>query len=178
MPDHAAAFVAPIARSAHGRLNGFVNGIVLVIRRKDFRRLHLDQSCFRIFLLRFLKYDEVAHEVQQGGRLKHALQQGIQLWFKARGFLHPIGSLPGHVTAQVGRQTAGFAFEAVRDDTNCIVGEQTRNGRLVGLQLLVRTPDVGLFAGGVFNSITTSGIPLTNKSTSGRFFWLFSTIVY
>jgi hypothetical protein len=105
-------------------------------------------------LATFLEQHAVVQVVQQHGRRQRAAHQGLQFLERPqRVERDAVNGAPAHEALAVGRQRAHQRAHqrraAVRDHQQLVVLEQVGQLRLVGLDLVVNLPDVGVEVGRV-----------------------------
>ena len=92
-----------------------------------------------------LEHDEVTNECQEAAGIKDALDHHLQLRNVRVGQRLPRDGAPGLEPFSPGGQGADTGIEPVRDHERGVEGKQRGDFDLVGLQLLPRGPDGGLF---------------------------------
>ena len=102
--------------------------------------------------------------------LEHALEHDLQLGHRRRRVARWPSIVRQGLNHSLPAPSAPMrACDAVGDDQRRVGREQRRDLRLVGLELLERRPDRRRSRRPAFlSSITASGRPLTNSTTSGR----------
>ncbi len=91
-----------------------------------------------------------AQQVEEAPLLEHALEHDLQLrQMRVGAALSPVDRAPGLEPLPPGGERADARLHAVGDDQQRVVGEERRDLRLVGLELLERRPDRGVLVGRV-----------------------------
>jgi hypothetical protein len=88
-----------------------------------------------------LEHDEVPHQVEEPALLEHALEHHLQLGQPRGGILAPGHGAPGLEPLTPRTEGADPSLKPVGDDEGRVVGEERRDLRLVGLELLEGRPD-------------------------------------
>ena len=133
-------------RGSHRR----IHRVILVIRRQLLHRADRDHPGLAVFLPRFFKDDEMAHQIQQRRLVQHAVDQHLQLTHQMRSLRLAVRALPTHEARIARRERASLGFQPVGNHRECVGCEQAGDGLLVGFQLLIRRLDGGVFIGSVF----------------------------
>ena len=94
---------------------------------------------------------EVTHQVKQGALIEHALDQGLQLRLGTRvNYPAAVHALPLHEAAVFAADRAGSCRPTIADHFKGVVGEERRDDRVIGEQLVVSFFEVGLLVHRVF----------------------------
>jgi hypothetical protein len=97
-----------------------------------------------------LEQHEEAQVVEQHGRRQQAAHQRFQfVELTQRVERHPVDGAPLHEALRIRRQRTQPRLAAVGNHQQLVVLEHVRNLLLVGLDLVVGLPDVGVFVGRV-----------------------------
>ncbi|MCY1294178.1 hypothetical protein D9M70_434640 [compost metagenome] len=134
MPDHPALVRATRARGADHLLDRRTHGMELVIAGN---LLHQPAV--------ILEQHEVAHVIEQHGRLKHATNQRFQLVeFAQRIDAYTVNGAPASEAFRIRRQRAHTRLAAIGNHQDLVVLEHIRDLFLVSLNLLEGLPDIGI----------------------------------
>jgi hypothetical protein len=96
-----------------------------------------------------LKEDEVAQVIEEQFAVEEAFDHLLQLVFEQRLVVLVAQGAPGEKALLVGGQRAQARRQAIGDHQRLVADEEVGDFVLVGLQLVVGLPDVGVDIGGV-----------------------------
>ena len=97
-----------------------------------------------------LEHDEMPDEVKKAAFIEHAAQQHFKLRHGGGRDGFAVNGAPRHEAFLVRADGADARLQAVGNNQHRVVDEQRRDLLLVGLKLLERLPDVGVFVRRIF----------------------------